>query len=192
VTPRERIDPIVLNAHNDLRAGTISRRHFLRLATLLGVSASTANVLAACATPPPQPAEAPAAVPTSAPAPAEARIIFGYGAEAVNLDVAQAIDGPSFDVIYSIHEGLLETAENGEIMPALAEAWTLSDDELTWTFKLRQGVKFQDGTDFDAAAVKFNFDRVLNPDLGLANLGQWESHIAAVNVVDSHTVEITT
>ena len=46
--------------------------------------------------------------------------------------------------------------------PGLAESWTISTDGLTYTFKLRTGVKFQDGTDFNAAAVKFNFDRWLN------------------------------
>ena len=49
-----------------------------------------------------------------------------------------------------------------EIVPGLAESWTLSDDGLTYTFKIRSGVKFSDGTDLDAAAVKFNFDRWLN------------------------------
>ncbi len=52
-----------------------------------------------------------------------------------------------------------------KVVPALATSWTVSKDGLTYTFKLRQGVKFQDGTDFNAEAVKFNVERALDPSV---------------------------
>ena len=58
---------------------------------------------------------------------------------------------------------LTKLDEKGEAQPKLALSWTHSDDFKTWTFKLRPGVKFQDGTPFNAAAVKANFDRQKDP-----------------------------
>ena len=67
--------------------------------------------------------------------------------------------------MYTRHWFLFD--ENQELTGKLAESWEVSDDSLTYTFKLRQGVKFQDGTDFNAAAVKANYDRVVNKDNNL-------------------------
>lgn len=53
-----------------------------------------------------------------------------------------------------LYEPLVSYQENGKLEPALAESWTISDDGKTYTFKLRQGVKFSDGTDFNAGIVK--------------------------------------
>ena len=122
----------------------------------------------------------------------DAHVVYAYGAEAVNLDAADAIDGPSFDVVYNIHEGLVGLSETGEIVPVLATSWSLSDDRLSWTFILREGVKLHDGTDFDADVVKFNFDRVMDAANELGNVKQWEPHIASVEVVDAFTVRIDT
>jgi peptide/nickel transport system substrate-binding protein len=66
----------------------------------------------------------------------------------------------------NIYENLLRYADDStEVEPELAESWTISDDGLTYTFKLREGVKFHDGTDFNAEAVKFNIDRQLKPNV---------------------------
>jgi peptide/nickel transport system substrate-binding protein len=72
-------------------------------------------------------------------------------------------DATSTYVLQQVVETLvtLEPGTGDKIVPALAESWTVSDDGLTYTFKLRQGVKFHDGTALDAAAVKANFDRWL-------------------------------
>lgn len=168
--------------------GRINRREFLRYSSALGVAVVAGGALSACA---------PAAPPASAPAPAggdssATEVIYGYGAEAVTLDMAEAIDGPSQDVTDNLHEGLLEMSPDGEILPALAESWTLEDDGLTWTFFLRSNVQFHDGTPFNAEAVKFNFDRVMDPEAGLANQGQWAPYIEEVRVVDDTTVQIVT
>lgn len=86
--------------------------------------------------------------------------IFGRGGDSVQLDPAVVTDGESFRATNQGCEGLFGF-EGGttNVRPVLAESYTVSDDALSWTFKLRQGVKFHDGTPFNAEAVKFNFDR---------------------------------
>ncbi|MEO8394102.1 MAG: ABC transporter substrate-binding protein [Chloroflexota bacterium] len=73
-----------------------------------------------------------------------------------------------------------------QISPKLATSWTTSSDGLTWTFKLREGVKFHDGTPFNAAAVKFSIERTMKLGLGASYIFD---PIEAVNVVDDSTVE---
>lgn len=80
--------------------------------------------------------------------------------------------------------------ESGEFVSGLATEWSVSKDGLAYTFDLREGVTFHDGTHFDAQAVKFNLERVMNPETGSQKarymLGQFESAV----VVDDATVEI--
>ena len=91
----------------------------------------------------------------------------------------------------NIYNNLVRFNADMEIIPDLAEEWSVSDDSLTWTFQLRQGVKFHDGTDFNAEAVKVSFDRVLNPDVGSPRRSVLAA-ISEVKVVDEYTVAITT
>ena len=87
-------------------------------------------------------------------------LVFAGSADPVVLDGALVSDGESIRPIQNIFEGLVSLkAGSTEIIPGLATSWDSSTDGKTWTFHLREGVKFQDGTDFDAAAVCFNFDR---------------------------------
>ncbi|MFN0070073.1 MAG: ABC transporter substrate-binding protein [Chloroflexota bacterium] len=102
-----------------------------------------------------------------------------------------------------IYEGLTrfntEQAEQWATpVPGMAESWTLSDDQLTWTFKLRSGQTFHDGTPFNAEAVKFGFDRILdkgfafyNPTIVAGN-AQYIAGIASYAVVDDSTFQIVT
>lgn len=60
---------------------------------------------------------------------------------------------------YNIFEGLTRIAENGEVQPLLADSWTVSPDMKVFTFKLKSGVKFNDGTSFDSADVKYSFEK---------------------------------
>ena len=89
--------------------------------------------------------------------------VFAGAAEPELLDPAFASDGETFRVARQIFEGLVGT-EPGTADPAplLAEDWEVSEDGLTYDFTLRNGVKFHDGTDFNAEAVCFNFDRWYN------------------------------
>lgn len=87
-------------------------------------------------------------------------LVFGRNKDAVTLDPAVATDGMSLNVARVTMEGLTRYAHTSfAIMPSLATSWTLSLDGKVWTFNLRHDVKFQDGTPFDAAAVKTNIDR---------------------------------
>jgi peptide/nickel transport system substrate-binding protein len=89
--------------------------------------------------------------------------VFAGSAEPELMDPAFASDGETFRVARQIFEGLVGT-EPGTADPAplLAESWKQSEDGLTYDFQLRTGVKFHDGTDFNAEAVCFNFDRWYN------------------------------
>jgi peptide/nickel transport system substrate-binding protein len=90
-------------------------------------------------------------------------LVFGASADPVILDGAYVSDGESLRAIRQIFEGLVDTAPGStDIVPKLAESYDASDDGKVWTFKLREGVKFQDGTDFNADAVCANFERWYN------------------------------
>ena len=81
-------------------------------------------------------------------------------------------------------------APDGTYQPALATSWTSTPDGREWVFKLRSGVKFQDGTAFDAAAVKYNFDRVLDPKTASAQMKSDVGPIKSIEVVDALTVKL--
>lgn len=89
--------------------------------------------------------------------------VFGASDDPKIIDGGYVSDGESLRVITQIFETLVTlTPGTTEVVPGLSTKWDSSADGLTWTFELRQGVKFQDGTDFDAAAVCYNFDRWYN------------------------------
>ncbi|MBE6024880.1 MAG: ABC transporter substrate-binding protein [Cellulosilyticum sp.] len=120
-------------------------------------------------------------------------LVFAQGAEPRGLDPAYVDDGESSKVIVNVYEGLLAYAKDStELEPCLAESWEISEDGLNYTFKLRQGVKFHDGTDFNAEAVKINIDRQLPPqrteDMPYASFVY--ADVKDVEVVDDYTVKI--
>lgn len=89
-----------------------------------------------------------------------------------------------------IYEPLVSYEEDGELVPQLAESWAISEDGKEYTFSLRQGVQFSDGTAFNAAVVKKNFDAILmNKELH-GWLG-FISKIAKTEAVDEHTFKLT-
>ncbi|WP_323022101.1 ABC transporter substrate-binding protein [Pararhodobacter sp.] len=111
--------------------------------------------------------------------------------EPPNLDptagAAQAIDS----VVYSnIYEGLTRFMSDGSVVPGLAESWDISEDGLTYTFHLRDGVTFHDGTTMDAEDVKFTLDRARAEDSTNAQKALF-ANIAEVTVIDPLTVQVT-
>ena len=90
-------------------------------------------------------------------------LVFGSAADPVALDGILVSDGESSRVIEQIFETLVDLKPGTtDVEPGLAESWEASADGTAWTFHLRQGVKFSDGTDFNADAVCFNFNRWYN------------------------------
>ena len=119
-------------------------------------------------------------------------ITYAQGADPRGLDPALIDDGESSKPICQMYEGLLKYGDNNtEVEPCLAESWEVSGDGLTYTFKLRQGVKFHDGTDFNAEAVKYNVDRqTVNKTEDMLYADFVFGDVAACNVIDDYTVEI--
>lgn len=89
-------------------------------------------------------------------------LVFGRGGDSVGLDPAYETDGNSFMVCDNIYEALVSYAdESTALEPGLAESWDISTDGKTYTFHLRKGVKFHDGTPFNADAVVFSIGRMM-------------------------------
>lgn len=118
-------------------------------------------------------------------------LIVLAGADASTFDPHFCTDSATEIFLSNIYNGLVKFNTDMEIVPDLATEWSTSEDGLTWTFKLREGVKFHDGTDFNAEAVKISFDRIVNPDTG-SPVRSTMSSITQVDVVNEYTVNVTT
>ncbi|GLO67115.1 ABC transporter substrate-binding protein [Oceanobacillus kimchii] len=92
-------------------------------------------------------------------------LVFARGGDSESLDPGSTTDGESSRVTRQILESLLDFDKDSfEIKPGLAHDWDISEDGLTYTFYLEEGVTFHDGTDFNAEAVKTNFERWADPN----------------------------
>lgn len=110
--------------------------------------------------------------------------------EPPHMDPTSAAAGAIDSVLYSnVFEGLTRFMGDGSVVPGLASSWEISDDGLTYTFTLHDGVKFHDGTTMDAEDVKFSLDRIGAEDSANAQKALYTA-ISEVNVVDPLTVEI--
>ena len=123
-------------------------------------------------------------------------LVVGLVAEPVNLDPAQVTDLNSNRVGRRIVETLVTFPdESTQVVPGLAESWAISKDGLKYTFKLRKGVSFHDGTPLNAEAVKFSIERQIIPEHPFNKLGKYPfanyffGNVKAVEAVDPHTVE---
>src|SRR5262245_60912280 len=116
-------------------------------------------------------------------------VVMGHQ-EVASLHPDDAAGGPTVHwvVVAQIHDALMEMDENAIFQPALAEAAPeISADGLTYTFKLRQGVKFHDGTEFTSADVKYSYEWYMNPANAAINAGNFVS-VASVEAPDPYTV----
>lgn len=122
---------------------------------------------------------------------AQNQLIIVSGTDAVTLDAHHITDSPSATVVEHVVEPLLEWKADGSIVPHLAEGYSVSDDGRVWTLNLRQGIAFHDGTPFNAEAVKFNIERIIDPANAVTFAFLVDS-ITSVEVVDEYTVQFVT
>jgi peptide/nickel transport system substrate-binding protein len=123
-------------------------------------------------------------------------LVVGLVAEPTSLDPGQLTDINSMKLLGAMYDTLVRFKPNSfDLAPSLATSWDISPDLMTYTFKLRQGVKFHDGTDFNADAVKFTYDRLLDPNNAYADTGPFPfapgyyGSIAKTIVLDASTVQ---
>ncbi len=129
----------------------------------------------------------------AAPALAEPRsdVIVGMAIEPTGLDPTAAAPVAIGQVVWkNLFEGLTTVNENGDIAPQLAEAWEVSDDGLTYTFKLREGVTFHNGKPFTAETAKYSIDRIIADDSVNPQKALY-SAIETVEATDAHTLTLT-
>lgn len=170
-----------------------SRRFSTRLVALLLAAAML--VLAGCgggkapsnggtgSTPAPQPG-------TSTSPKQGGTITVGRPTDAISLDPHKATTAPEVWVYNNIFETLVNLDETMQVQPGLAERWEWQD-ETTLRFWLKEDVKFHDGTPFNAEAVKFTIERVIDGNTP-ARGRSWLGPVSGANVVDEHTVDIIT
>ena len=166
----------------------LSRRRFVQTlgaGVVLGVAAPT--LLA------PVGSAAPA---SNAAAAAAGTLVIGLVAEPTSLDPGQLTDINSMKLLGAMYDTLVRfKPDSFDLAPSLATSWDISSDLMLYTFKLRPGVKFHDGTDFNADAVKFTYDRLLDPNGPYADTGPFPfapgyyGSIAETIVVDPLTVQ---
>ncbi len=163
------------------------------LYTLLVVTILAAVLLSACA---PTPTQAPATEPPAATEPAAptgptkgGSITMARDSEPLTLNPIGASDNGSIFMIVNIFDTLVETQDAPTPQPGLAESWTVSDDSMTWTFKLRSGAMFSNGDPVTCQDVKFSIDRFANPEINVS-YGGFGSAIESTECVDESTFVI--
>ncbi|MBV9131894.1 MAG: ABC transporter substrate-binding protein [Chloroflexi bacterium] len=168
-------------------------------------SAGTVGLIAACggsaqapvaATSAPAPAAQPTAAAQAAPAQAASKpsgaggtLTFALENDVIDFDPMLSRAFVDRNAHYQIYDSLVRIDQTGKIIPWLAEKWDLSSDGKKVTFTLRKGVKYHDGSAFDADSVKWNIDRYRTTD-GSARKGEL-APVASVDVVDASTVAFT-
>jgi len=122
---------------------------------------------------------------------AKTDIVVGMQLEPPHLDPTSAAAGAIDSVLYSnVFEGLTRFMSDGSVVPGLAQSWEISADGTVYTFKLRAGVTFHDGTDFTADDVKFSLDRARAEDSQNAQKALFAG-ITNVVAIDPLTVQVT-
>ncbi len=198
----EKVHPYIPELYSSLKQGRISRREFMRVVTLLGMSAGAATIAAQCGAPAAAPVEEAPAEAAEAEVVVEEEQPTGGIKRGGVLRVASqvpAVDHPArFSWIYDanqfrhVFEYLTETDKDNITHPYLLESWQANDDLTEWTLNLRQGIQWTNGDEFTTEDVLFNFQEWLNPDVGSSIIGLWEGFLTidGVEVVDDYTIRL--
>jgi peptide/nickel transport system substrate-binding protein len=117
-------------------------------------------------------------------------LVIAQGVDPTTLDPMNHLETPALNLCLNLYDTLLQRDANIKIEPLLAESYRLIND-LTWEFKLRKGVKFHNGEDFNAAAVKFNLERLADPKNKLRQVFL-VGVLDRVDIVDDYTVRVIT
>ncbi len=190
-----------------------------RLTLAMGiVMAGILAVTLACgaaATATPEPTKAPAATATAAPAatavatPTRAAALTATAVPVVqprkggvlnvagvttsftirSLDPHFSVQSDEYQLLFVVYNNLVDLGPNLDIQPDLARSWEISADGKAVTFRLAQGVKFHDGTDLNAEAVKWNMDRLMDPKVASSQATLLAGVVSDIQVVDTNTVK---
>jgi len=134
---------------------------------------------------------------TFAPSDPVFRKVVGQIAEPKSIDPHAVTAINDFRILMNVYDGLVRYKSGTlEVEPSLATSWKISDDGLVYTFQLRKGIKFHDGSELNAASVQFNFERMLDKDHPYHHTGPFPlsfffSAVKKVDALDPHTVEFT-
>jgi len=182
------------NKPNKNREEKMKNKRIIILIVVLAMMAS----LAACSSPSDPTTAAPTtAAPgetTAPPAEVKDTLIVGVISDAVSLDPHVQNDSHSEQIVAMLYSTLMMFEPDGSIVGDLAESYEVSEDSLTWTFKLKEGVKFHNGKELTANDVKGTYDRFLADDADATRLVVKEitKMFTSVDVLDDYTVSITT
>jgi len=130
------------------------------------------------------------------------RIVTNFDVRTVDPHIAYEFD--TWPATSLFHIGLVKLQDAATPIPALAESWTINDEGTVYTFKLREGGKFSDGSDITAEDVKYSFERLLNPETAAPTAFMFEAlsgtaayqngeadEVTGVRIIDALTVEFT-
>src|ERR1700728_4443018 len=118
------------------------------------------------------------------------RAIIGTQLEPPILDPTANPAAAISEVLYgNVYEGLVQFAADGSVLPTLALSWEISSDGLTYLFHLKSGVRFHDGSEFDAPAAKYSLERIVAPGSTNPQRSRLQA-IRAVEVVDPLTLRV--
>jgi len=200
------IHPAVWDMQSSLEKGKISRREFMRFATLLGTSVGVASVMAACGAQPQ----------TGGPAQDNSDAHSGDESSTANQELdspgtikrggtwtsamqLQRIDHPArlswtegSNIVRQVSEYLTETGPDNLTRPYLLEKWEPNDDVTEWTLHLKKGVMFNNGDELQADDVMFTFSQWLDEDVGSSMLGllSYLNGMTSVEKVDDYTIKL--
>lgn len=119
-------------------------------------------------------------------------LIRHLGAEPATLNPVTATDAYASLINSYIYETLIKRDEKTlELVPSLAESWEVAEDHLTYVFRLKKGVKWQDGRPLTARDVLFSFERIRDPKVDSAHLRSYYQDVENLEVLDDHTIRYT-
>ncbi|MGF1576808.1 MAG: ABC transporter substrate-binding protein [Cyanophyceae cyanobacterium] len=166
------------------RASFVRRRDFLKRSLLMGAAASSSGVLLSLLA-----SHEEVQGQSSTPVQGGTFVAVGHQ-EVPTLSPGKAVGNVPLFIMYQLYDGLVEIDESFEVQPALAESWEISDDGLTYTFKLREGVLFHDGEELSSDDVKYTYEFYGDPESGSTISGQ-AADIESIDTPDPYTVVFT-